>query len=110
MKIEFQGSQVNAPGGSIEVGYPVIDARQVGDMVVVLCDWMAFPKGGPARNLFAYGLTGEALWRAEDIGMGEVDAYTGITSEHPLVAFNYACFACTIDQKSGEVTSKQFTK
>ena len=110
MKIVFQGSCVSAPHGPIEVGYPVLDARLIVDKVLVLCDWMAFPKGVPARNLFAYGLAGKLLWRARDIGMGAVDAYTAITSESPLVAFNYACFACIIDPKTGEVTSKQFTK
>lgn len=110
MKLEFQGSLVNVPSGAIDVGFPVLDARLVADIVVVLCNWMAFPRGEPARNLFGYRLTGEYLWRAEDIGMGEVDAYTGITSEDPLSAFNYACFACRIDLKSGEVMSKQFTK
>lgn len=110
MRIEFQGSWVSAPLGPIEVGFPVLDARLVADTVLVLCDWMAFPKGMPARNLFAYSLAGEPLWRVRDIGMGAFDAYTDITSESPLVAFNYACFACTIDPNTGEVTSKRFTK
>jgi hypothetical protein len=110
LRLEFQGSLVRGPSGPIEVGFPVLDVRQVADIVVVLCDWMAFPRGRPARNLFGYSLIGEQLWRADDISMGEVDAYTGITSEDPLSAFNFACFACTIDPSSGKVTSKQFTK
>jgi hypothetical protein len=110
LKLEFQGSLVSVSGGDIDAGFPVLDARQIADVVVVICNWMAFPRGEPARNLFAYSITGECLWRAEDIGMGEVDAYTGITSEDPLSVFNYACFACRIDLKSGAVMSKQFTK
>jgi hypothetical protein len=110
LKIEFRGSQVSAPLGPMEVGFPVLDARLIADTVLVLCDWMTFPKGEPARNLFAYSPIGELLWQAQDIGMGAFDAYTDITSESPLVVFNYACFACTIDLSTGEVTSKQFTK
>ncbi|GLQ98127.1 hypothetical protein [Dyella mobilis] len=110
MKLEFQGSRLDAPGGPIEVGFPIIDARRIEDVIVVLCDWMAFPRGEPARNLFGFGLNGEHLWRAQDIGMHAIDAYTDIVAEVPLSVFNYACFACTIDPRSGEVLAKQFTK
>ena len=110
MKLEFRDNSVALAGGSLDVGYPVMDARDIDGLVVVLCNWMAFPQDGPARNLFAYDQDGKLLWRAGDIGWGTTDAWTGITSEDPLVAFNFACFSCTIDPASGKVLDQRFTK
>jgi len=110
LKIEIEASSVKLPTTTIDVGYPVLDARTINGFVVVLCDWMAFPRGVPARNLFAYTYEGALLWRAADIGWGATDAYTAITSEEPLVAFNFACFSCTIDPTTGQVQQQRFTK
>jgi hypothetical protein len=89
----------------------VLDAREIGDVVVVVYDYMAFPRGLPSRNLFAYsGITGAELWRAGDIGAGDTDCYTQVISESPLVVGNFSCFDCRIDIQTGKVTGKVFTK
>ena len=95
----------------LSASYPVLEARNIGDLLVVVYDYMSFPEGEPARNLFAYSAkTGAELWRAEDIGLGKIDAYTNIISETPLVVGNFAGYSCQVDLATGSVVCKVFTK
>jgi hypothetical protein len=110
MKLEFGDGWVKHSGGVLIASHPVLEAREIAGLVVVLYDYMAFPRGEPSRNLFAYNLDGTLHWRAEDIGQGRVDGYTNIMSEQPLVVGNFSSFTCTIDLRSGRVLSKVFTK
>ncbi len=110
MKLEFGDGWVKHSGGLLPVAYPVLEARQIDGLVVVLYDYMAFPREGPSRNLFAYNPDGTQRWRAEDIGQGRVDGYTNIMSEQPLIVGNFSSFTCTIDLRTGQVLAKEFTK
>jgi hypothetical protein len=110
MKLAIEGNSIVHSRGRIKVTYPIFEAREIGDHVLVLYDYMAFPRGEPSRNLFAYDPTGKQLWRAEDIGFGATDGYTNIISETPLVVGNFACFNCTLDINTGKIIDKIFTK
>lgn len=90
--------------------FPVAQIRRSGERVFVIYDYMAFPKEQPARNLFAYDLNGNELWRADDIGMGGTDAYVGFHSDSPLAVYNFAGYLCRIDEESGRVLKADFTK
>src|ERR1700761_5975440 len=110
MKLEVGQGWVKHADGVLRTTYPVLEARQIEDLVVVLYDYMAFPREGPSRNLFAYNVDGSLRWRADDIGQGRVDGYTNIMSERPFVVGNFSSFTCTIDLRSGRVLTKEFTK
>jgi hypothetical protein len=111
VKLAVTPGQIAHSRGVIPVAHDVLDAREIGDIVVAIFDYMAFPQGVPARNLFAYsGRTGALLWRADDIGMGSTDAYTRVISESPLIVGNFAGVACTIDVANGHVVSEETTK
>lgn len=111
MQILVDSDQIIHSQGAIPAPFRVLDAREIGDVIVVVYDYMAFPRNEPSRNLFAYSrATGEELWRADDIGAGATDGYTGVISESPLVVGNFACFDCHIDIQTGKVVSKAFTK
>lgn len=110
MKLAIEGNDIVHPNGNIKAAYPVLEAREIDGRIVVLYDYMAFPRNMPSRNLFAYDARGKQLWRAEDIGFGATDGYTNIISEIPLVVGNFACFNCTIDINTGRVVDKTFTK
>ena len=110
MKLEINGDCIVHSHGRIKATHPVFEAREIEGRILVLYDYMAFPRGEPSRNLFAYDSTGKQLWRAEDIGAGATDGYTVIISEAPLVVGNFACFDCTLDINTGKVVEKTFTK
>ena len=103
--------QIPYSRGVITAEHPVLAAREIGEFVVVVYDYMRFPQGQPARNLYAYSAASRRLaWRADDIGAGATDAYTNILSERPLVVGNFAGYNCTIDLGTGKVLSTAFTK
>ncbi|MBA4020661.1 MAG: hypothetical protein C0483_26170 [Pirellula sp.] len=111
MKLAATPGRIAHSRGVIPVGYDVLDAREIGEVIVAVFDYMAFPKDKAARNLFGYSAqTNEVLWRADDIGMGSTDAYTNVISEMPLIVGNFAGFACTIDIATGQVIAEEFTK
>lgn len=110
MRLSSSDHHVVGPGVRFRVRHPVLAAHLIGERVFVIYDWMAFDKDAPARNLFCYDRTGTELWRAEDIGMGEADAYTNVTQELPLWAGNFVGCECRIDEASGKVLETCFTK
>lgn len=111
MKLLVESGHIIHSRGFVPASLPVLDAHEIDDTVIVIYDYMSFPRGEPSRNLFAYSVhTGKELWRAEDIGAGAVDGYTSVISESPLIVGNFACFTCHIDLQTGKVISKVFTK
>jgi hypothetical protein len=110
MRIFHSERFIEGPGFRFRAAHPVLEAHLVGNRVLVVYDYMAFERGAPARNLYCYALTGEELWRAEDIGMGPTDAYTNVVREEPVWVGNFAGFDCRIDLANGRVAEKRFTK
>ena len=88
----------------------ILDARRIDDRVLVIFDYMEFPNGRPAQNLVAYDLEQKEVWKPENPENGVADAYVNFISEEPLKVWNFACYVCTIDVKTGRLLEKQFTK
>ena len=88
----------------------VLQARRIGDRVLVIFDYMEFPNGRPAQNLVAYDLHQNELWRAENPAGACVAAYVNFIDEAPLTVWNFACYVCTIDIENGQLTESHFTK
>ena len=93
-----------------EFGRRILDARRIGDCVVIIFDYMEFPKPQQARNLMAYDLSRNLLWVAEHPTDGQTDTYVHITSETPLRASNFASYICDIDIETGRLLNAVFTK
>lgn len=110
MTLTVCGDEIVYSKGRIRAPYPILEVREIEGKVLALYDYMAFPRGEPARNLFAYDLSGNSIWRAEDIGFGATDAYANIISETPLVVGNFAGVTCTIDLQTGKVIETIFSK
>lgn len=111
MQISVESNQIIHSRGKIPPCFSVFETREIGDLIVIVYDYMAFPRNEPSRILIAYsGLMGKELWRADDIGAGDTDGYTDVISESPLIVGNFAGFDCHIDIQTGKVVSKVFTK
>src|SRR5690606_14448686 len=103
MQQQSDPTQIPYSRGTIAAEYPVLESREIDGFVVVVYDYMAFPQGRPARNLFAYSVSsGQLAWRADAIGAGTTDAYTNILSERPLTVGNFAGYTCTIELGTGK--------
>jgi len=110
MKLKVFDNKIEFVGGSFKTVYPVIEARDISGLILVIYDYMAFPKNEPARNLFAYDRAGVEIWRAAGIGAGATDSYTNFLSSSPLKVGNFAGFTVSISLESGKVTHKLFAK
>ena len=110
MKLSVRGNWIEGDGVRFEGTYTVLEASLLQERVLVTYDWMSFERGAAARNLFCYDKAGALIWRADDIGMGAVDAYTGVLKEMPLWVGNFAGFSCRIDEGTGKVIETNFTK
>ena len=82
------------------------------DVVLKLYNWMDYPPGKAMRNVEAFDLHGNKLWKIEALGgYAESDFYTSISSRDGNIhAFNFQCYDCIIDEATGKVLSSSFTK
>lgn len=110
MKLAVRENWIEGDGIRFRGDHAILEAVLIRDRVLVTYDWMAFENGTAARNLFCYDRAGTLLWRAGDIGMNAIDAYTGVQQERPLWVGNFAGYSCRIDETTGAVAEKWFTK
>ncbi len=111
MKLRSKDKVVEWEGGRLEFQVPVLEAVRLGDRILVIHDYMAYPQQKPARNLVAYSTGGERLWVAENITRtSATDAYVGFLSEDPLWVGNFEGFRCRIDLDTGKLLESEFTK
>jgi len=82
------------------------------NIILKLYNWMDYPKDNAARNVEAYDADGNHIWTIESLGgHPPTDCYTNISSKGGKIhAFNFQCFDCIIDERSGKVISSKFTK
>jgi hypothetical protein len=98
-------------GTAVESPHRIIEATRAGDVVVVLYDPDADPRGwGTFRNLAAFDRRGQRVWLAETPTSTTGDCYYQIASAEPLVAYSTQSFICTIDPLTGRITDRVFTK
>ena len=122
MNITYNGSQLKIDGHGITTPWPIRDAFELGDKVVVLLDQSAHLKGpildiremresAKGRNLFCYSNDGTLLWKAEfPSGDGSEDYYYRISSRTPLLVNSFSSFRCEIDPDTGKILRKEFYK
>ena len=110
MKLETEPQRVLVGSRWWRFSERVSDAIQLGERVFVIFDYMGFPPLQPAPNLRAYDLHQNELWTAAHPIDQPASAYIHFLSDSSLVAWNFACFRCTLDEASGEIIDAQFTK
>lgn len=111
MKLRVTGKRVEWEGACLDLRLGVLDAIRLGDRILVVHDYMAYPRHRPAPNLVAYTTSGELLWTAESLTESSAtDAYVGFLSEDPLWVGNFDGFRCRIDPQTGRLLESEFTK
>lgn len=110
MNLDKEGHQLLIKGEWKEMPHPILDARQVGRRIIVIYDYMDFPKWRQAHNLVAYDLNGNELWTAEHPTNTTADCYVNFLSESPLIVDNFAGYKCIINESSGRLIESRFTK
>lgn len=119
MTISFHGNKLLIDGQSIQMAWPVLDAREEKDKILVLLDpdsYLLDPNyrkrrrhGAPAiRNLVAITKSGVNLWEAE---LPETsDFYYRLNTSNPIVANSFSSYRCEINADNGTIVRKEFFK
>jgi hypothetical protein len=117
--ITYAGNQLLLDGGSILTEFPIQDAVDLDQRVVVLLDPDSYLSdtaystdrrrgNNPVRNLLAYSRSGELLWEADF--PEQADYYYRLVSSVPLVALSFSSYECEIDPQTGRIISRKFLK
>lgn len=88
----------------------ILQAKQIGDRVLVIFDYMAYPQARPAANLVAFDEQQRRLWDAQNPTAGPTDAFVNFVSEDPVRVWNFAGYSCEVDLNTGRLLKAEFTK
>lgn len=108
--IDIRGKQLQLDETVLDLKHPILDVRQFSDRIVVIFDYMDFPKWRQARNLRAFNLQGKELWIAEHPTNETADCYVNFMKDDPLTVGNFAGYRCIIDTSTGKLLESVFTK
>ena len=89
---------------------PIIQAKEISEKVLIIFDYMTYPKGKPADNLVAFDKNEKELWKADQPINSATSAYVNFVEEDPLRVGNFAGFVCQIDTDTGKIRDPLFTK
>ena len=89
---------------------PVLDSCQIEHSMIVIFDYMSYPRNKQSKNMIAFDLNQNELWTAAHPTNQTNDTYVKFIASDPLQALNFASFVCTLDPKTGQLLSADFTK
>ena len=109
--INFSANCITLSGRVIELDYPILEAYQSTDRILILYDPDSYKiKTGQFNNLLCLNIIGEKLWVAELPTTQSGDCYYKIKSINPLIAYSINSFICEVDTVSGKILNKEFIK
>jgi len=111
VSIRFVERELSIDGTRHEMPYPIDDAIEYGDSVIILFDPDSADEGnGRFHNLVAVDRSGEVEWTADLPTEDPGDRYYRIASSDPLIAYSVRSYDCVIDRTSGRILERTFTK
>lgn len=113
--LKFEGTRLTVSGKILELPHKILDAAEIDGQILVIYDYMEFPKNEPATNLVCIDKTGAEIWRAQNPTGRQTDAYTSfyreIAARSGCVAVNnFSGYFCEVNLTDGTLVSAQFTK
>lgn len=111
MSIKFIERELFVDGGRHVLQFPIDAAVESAGHIVILFDPDAADEGnGRFHNLMAVDRAGQVQWTAELPTEEPGDRYYKIASSEPLIAYSVRSYDCVIDQSTGRILNKSFTK
>jgi hypothetical protein len=109
--LSFSSNTLYINGCPIKLDYPISEAFELGDVIIVLLDSDAYAeKFGQFQNLIALNEIGELLWKAELPTAQSGDRYYKIAKQSPLIVYSIYSEECEIDPATGKIKTKTFFK
>jgi hypothetical protein len=111
VSVDYVERELSIDGNRHVLQFPIAAAVEYADSVVVLFDPDSADEGnGRFHNLVAVDRSGQPQWTAELPTEDPGDRYYKIASSEPLIAYSVRSYDCVIDQFTGRILSKSFTK
>ena len=109
--VTFEGQTLRIDGISIRLDYNIAETRIVDDLAIVILkfDELA-PKHRQFQNCIAYDKDGKQIWIAEHPTSQSADSYVNFMDGNDNRLWNFGCFVCSLDFKTGKLLDAQFTK
>lgn len=112
--IQFNKNRIEINGNTVELPYSILEAKEFGQNILVIFDYMEFNQNSVARNFHCLNQAGSTLWVAENPTTNSTDAFTNFSSLdlklNQVVVNNFAGFTCTISLADGKLLKGEFTK
>jgi len=115
--ISFDEKVININGNPHTLDYPIGEAYEYKDRVVVLYHPDAGLKmSGPFHNLICLDMDGKKLWTAEFPDYSDyprhsnADVYYSLISNNPLKADSFSSYWCEFDLSTGKNVKQVFHK
>lgn len=110
-RIEFKNKALKIDDQTYELDHQIRDARIIGDLAVVIFSFdESIPKYRQFNNCQAFDKTGKLIWTAEHPTNTTADFYVEFMDSKNNKLWNFGCFICEIDFKTGKLIQADFTK
>jgi hypothetical protein len=80
------------------------------DNLIVFNGYYEFVSNNGLGNISSHSLDGKQLWQCELPSSDDIFANAPVNDGDTLKAGSWNCYSCSIDETSGKITQKQFTK
>jgi len=109
--LAFENRLLRIDNNEFELEFTIEDTRIIDNMAIVIFKFdELIPKYRQFRNCRAYDENGIEIWIAEHPTNVSSDFYIGFIDTKSNNLWNFSCFVCEIDFKSGKIINANFTK
>jgi hypothetical protein len=109
--IEFENKNLRIDGQDFELDYQIKDARIIDNLAVVIFKFdETAPKYRQFNNCCAFDNNGNLIWTAEHPTTTTADFYVEFMDTKSNKLWNFGCFVCILDFKTGRLKKADFTK
>lgn len=107
----YKDNRLTIDGTTFNLSYPIADAVEYGDRIIVLFDPDAYTsKFGQFRNVAAISRQGTMLWHCELPSTTSGDRYYRLKINGGIKAASVYSELCELDAHSGKILNKEFLK
>ncbi len=110
-KIEFQNKELIIDGVKFDLAQTIENVRIIENLAVVIFKYdNDVPRYRQFNNCQAFDTNGTLVWTAEHPTNTTADFYVGFMDSKDNKLWNFSCFICELDFKTGKLIKADFTK
>lgn len=109
--IVFENNKLTIDGQTFKLDYQIRNARIIDNLAIVIFRFdETVPKYRQFNNCKAFDNKGNLIWTAEHPTSMTSDFYVEFMDSKSNSLWNFGCFVCKLDFKSGKLKKADFTK